>query len=194
MRGAPGAQRRGGLVSRIDVDEDSPVRFQSDRQLEPEVMPGLRYRYLIHPQGKVPAFDPERLEGTDLLRLGRQPGQAGMLQHVVEREQAPEENFRRSHPAVADVLGTQSLEDRPAEEPAHFPFLQAVFGGKPVGDRAWTNRRACQRFIRRWKQSFARVKRPPLCRQTRAIHSAFLPVQPNGCNPFSRSLRCSSTR
>ena len=58
-----------------------------------------------------------------------------MLQHVVEREEAPEENFRRSHPAVADVLGTQSLEDRPAEDPAHVPFLQAVFGGQPVGDQ-----------------------------------------------------------
>ena len=57
-----------------------------------------------------------------------------MLQHVVERDQASEENFRRSHPAVADVLGTQSLEDRPAEDPAHLPVLQAVFG-QPLGNQ-----------------------------------------------------------
>ena len=96
VSGAPGAQGRGGLVSRIGVDEDGPVRFQCDRQLEPEVLPGLPHRSRVHPQGKVPSFDPERLEGTELLRLGRQPGQAGMLQHIVERKQAREENFRRS--------------------------------------------------------------------------------------------------
>ena len=57
-----------------------------------------------------------------------------MLQHVVEYEQAPE-NFRRSHPTVADVLCAQRPEVPPAEDPAHCPLLQAVFGGKPLGDQ-----------------------------------------------------------
>ena len=58
-----------------------------------------------------------------------------MLQHVVEREQAPEKNFHRSHSAVAYVLGAQGLVDLPAKDPAHLPVLQAVFGGNPLGDQ-----------------------------------------------------------
>ncbi len=104
-------------------------------QPPPQVQVRLLHRTPIHPQGQVPSFDPERLEGTDLLRLGRQPWQAWMLQHVVERKQAPEENFQRSDPAVADVLGTQGPVDLPAEDPAHFLVLQAVLSGNPLADQ-----------------------------------------------------------
>ena len=70
VNGSPGAQCRGSLVSRIDVDEDSPVRPHCDRQLEPEVVTNLPHRPPIHPQGQMPSFDPKRLEGPDLFRFG----------------------------------------------------------------------------------------------------------------------------
>ena len=42
VRRAPGAERRRGLVSRIDVDEDGALGVQRDRQLEREVAPDLK--------------------------------------------------------------------------------------------------------------------------------------------------------
>ena len=47
------------------------------------------------------------------------PRQAGMLDHVVEREQAPHEYGGRGVAAVADVLGSDGPVDPPGEDAAH---------------------------------------------------------------------------
>ena len=74
MVGAPATQRRGGLLSGVDEDEDDPAGLQCDRKLQREVVPGLPHRSPIDPQGQESEVDAESLEGPDLLRLGRQPG------------------------------------------------------------------------------------------------------------------------
>ena len=65
------------------------------------------------------ALDPECLERGDLLGLGRQPRQIGMLKHVVEREAAAHEHGPGSGPAVADVLGAERPVEPPAEDSAY---------------------------------------------------------------------------
>ena len=74
---------------------------------------------------------PERLERANLLRLGRQPRQAGVLEHVIEREQAPQEHFIGSDPAVADVLGPERAVDPAPADPADFPAFQCLVGRQP---------------------------------------------------------------
>ena len=71
VRGTPGAERRRGLVARIDVDEDGALGVQRDREPEREVAPGVPGRSPIDSPGQESAFDAERLERPDLLRLGR---------------------------------------------------------------------------------------------------------------------------
>ena len=109
MRRAPGAERCRGRVSCIDVDEDGAVGLERDWQLEREVAPGGPGGFPVHAQGHEPAFDAESLEGADLLRLGRGPAQVRVLEHLVERKQAPHEQVLRSGPAVADVLGAERV-------------------------------------------------------------------------------------
>ena len=43
---------------------------------------------------------PSALKGQDFLRLGRQPRQAGLFEHVVKRQEAPHEYFRGRNPAA----------------------------------------------------------------------------------------------
>ena len=131
MPGAPGAERLGALVSRIDEDEDGALGVQGDRQLHREVTPGVAGRSPVDPDGQDPALDAERLERADLLRLGREPRESGVLEHVVEREQAAEQHFLRSVPAVADVLGAERAVDPASEDPAHLPALELLLGGEP---------------------------------------------------------------
>ena len=116
MIGAPGAERRVGVVSRIDEDEDGPAGLQRDRELQRKVAPGGPGGSPVHAYRQFPAFDAEGPAHRYFLRLGRKPPQAGVLQHVVEGEQAPERGFRRGRPAVADVLGGQVPVDQGADE------------------------------------------------------------------------------
>ena len=105
VRGTPGAERRRGLVARIDVDEDGALGVKRDREPERGVAPEVPGRSPVDPPGQEPALDAERLEGGHLLRLGREPRQLGMIEHVVEREEASHEHFLGGNPPVADVLG-----------------------------------------------------------------------------------------
>ena len=75
--------------------------------LEREVAPGVPGGSAVEARGQQLALDPEGLERGDLLVLGRQPRQAGMLDHVVEREQAAHEHVGGRRAAVADVLGSE---------------------------------------------------------------------------------------
>ena len=164
--------------------------FQCDRQLQREVAPGLPHRPPIAPQGQMPSFDAQVLEGAHLLRLGRQPRQAGMLDHVVEREQTPEENFPRGHPAVADVFGAQCLVDPPAEDAAHFLVFQSILGGEPFADQGLDESKGLPAAHLEIEGKLrARLKTPSPCRQARAIHSASGPVQPKGSSAVSRPWR-----
>ena len=55
MRRAPGAERRRGLVARIDVDEDDALVVQRDRQPERKVAPEVPCRSPVNPPGQEPA-------------------------------------------------------------------------------------------------------------------------------------------
>ena len=51
---------------------------------------------------------PSASNAPDLLRLGRQPGQAGILEHAVERNEATHEHFRGGDPAAASVCARRA--------------------------------------------------------------------------------------
>ena len=53
--------------------------------LEREIAPGVASGSAVEPRGQDPALDTERLECANLLRLGGEPRQAGVLEHVIER-------------------------------------------------------------------------------------------------------------
>ena len=84
-------------------------------------------------------FDAEGLERGDFLGFGGQPRQAGMLDHVVEREQAPHEYGGRGVAAVADVLGSDGPVDPPGEDAAHAADPpdagHGVLGGQALRDQ-----------------------------------------------------------
>ena len=42
-----------------------------------------------------------------------------MIKHIVEREEAPHEHFRRGDPAAADVFGAESPVDVAPVDPTH---------------------------------------------------------------------------
>ena len=63
MRGTPGAERRRGLVARIDVDEHGALGVKRDGEPEREVAPEVPGRSPVDPPGQEPALDAERLEG-----------------------------------------------------------------------------------------------------------------------------------
>jgi len=73
----------------IGVDEDGALRVQRDGQPEREEAPEAPERAPVDPLGKKLPLDPERLEDGHPVGFGGQPRQAGMFEHVVEREQAP---------------------------------------------------------------------------------------------------------
>ena len=75
----------------------------------------------VHPDGQRCGFDPERLERSDLLVLRGKPGQTRVLDHIVEREQAPHEHAGRRRAAVADVLGSERAIEAPCVDPASTP-------------------------------------------------------------------------
>lgn len=104
-------------------------------QLEREVAPGVSHRPPVHSLGKLAARDAEMLEATHLLGLGGQPGHLRVLQHVVQREQATDQDLRRGDPPVADVLSAQRPVETPAEDPAHLSAFDGVLGDRPLPDQ-----------------------------------------------------------
>ena len=72
-----------------------------------EVAPGVAADSPVEPGGQEPAPYAERLERRDFLPFGWKPRQVGMLDHVVEREEAAHGHLGRGGPAVADVLGAE---------------------------------------------------------------------------------------
>ncbi len=71
MRRAPGAERFGALVSRIDEDEDGALDVQHDRQLDRGVAPGVPGGAPVHPEGQDPVLAAERLQPPEPGQLGR---------------------------------------------------------------------------------------------------------------------------
>ena len=108
---APGAECRRCLVARIDVDENGAPGVKRDREPEREVAPEVPGRSPVDPLGQERVLDAERLEGGHLLRLGREPRQAGMIKHIVEREQAPHQHFRGGDPARVDSAHSTDAVD-----------------------------------------------------------------------------------
>ena len=93
--------------------------------------PELREVHLRDPDGQKRAADAERLERAHPLRLGREPGPARMLDHVVEREQAAHHHLGRGDPAVADVLGTERPVDPARADPADLQVPDRLLGHQP---------------------------------------------------------------
>ena len=66
-------------------------------------------------------------------------GKAGMIKHIVEREQAPHEYGGRGVAAVADVLGSDGPVDPPGEDAAHAADPPdagpGVLGGQALRDQ-----------------------------------------------------------
>ena len=100
--------------------------------------PGVPGCSPIDSLGQQSTFDAERLERPNLFRLGRQPRQVGMLEHVIEREEAPHEHFRRGDPAAADVFGAESPVDVAPVDPTHAAdagdAAHVLFGGHALCD------------------------------------------------------------
>ena len=101
--------------------------------LDREIAPGVPGGSPVEPRGQESALDAERLERANLLRLGGEPRQAGVLEHVIEREQAPQEHFIGSGPAVADVLGAERpVDPAPAYRSKHWRSLRPRPRPKPT--------------------------------------------------------------
>ena len=107
------------------------ARLRARPAVKREIAPGVASGSAVDPDGQEPALDAERLECANLLRLGGEPRQAGVLEHVVEREQAPQEHFIGSGPAVAEVLGAERAVDPAPADPADFPAFQCLVGCQP---------------------------------------------------------------
>ena len=104
MRRTPGTECRRGLAARIGVDGRRHARRPARRQFEREAAGGGSPATPSEdPLGQEPSLDSERLEGGNLLGLGRQPRQVRMPEHVVELEEAPHEEFRGRDPGAAVV-------------------------------------------------------------------------------------------
>ena len=76
-------------MARIDVDEDGALGVKRDREPEREVAPEVPGRSPVDPPGLgACARRCSASKDGHLLRLGREPRQLGMIEHVVEREEA----------------------------------------------------------------------------------------------------------
>ena len=73
----------------------------------------------------------ERLERAHLLRLGREPRQPRMLDHVVEREQAAHGHLGRGDPPGADAFDAQRPVDAACADPADLQVSDHLLGGEP---------------------------------------------------------------
>ena len=127
----PRMERGRGVVAGIGVDEHGTAGVQRHGHPAREVAPRAASRAPVDPDGHQGAIDAERLEGAHLLRLGREPGQARMLDHVVERKQAANDHLGRGDPAVADVLGTERPVDPPRADPADLQAPDRLLGRQP---------------------------------------------------------------
>lgn len=78
---------------RVRHAEHGTLGVQRDRQPKREVAPEAPRRSTVAPLGQNPALDAKRLEGGHLLRFGREPRQAGMVEHVVEREEPSQQHL-----------------------------------------------------------------------------------------------------
>ena len=118
------------LFAALDVATGEVVHECLPRHREPEreVAPEVPGRSPVDPPGQEPVLDAERLEGGHLLRRGREPKQLGMIEHVVEREEASHEHFRGGDPAPASVLGAERTVDPTPVDPAH---------AADAGDAGW---------------------------------------------------------
>ena len=96
-----------GSHARVDVDEDGPVRLDSHRQPEGEILDPPPGAANIDPARQQVRFDPELLEAVHLLLLGSQPGHLRMIEHGIKGKQAPPGDFRGSLPAVTQVVDRQ---------------------------------------------------------------------------------------
>ena len=93
----------------------------------------------VDPDWQQRAFHAERVERGDLLLLRGQPRQVGVLDHVVEREEAPDEHGGGRGAAVADVLRAERPVELPGVDPAHAPdsadAWHGLLGGEPLRDQ-----------------------------------------------------------
>ena len=128
----PRMERRRGVVAGIGVDEHGAAGVQRHGHPAREVPPHAPGRAPVDPDGQQGAVDAERLERVHLLRLGREPGQARMLDHVVEREQAANDHLGRGDPAVADFFGTERPVDAARADPADFQAPDRLLGHQPL--------------------------------------------------------------
>ena len=124
-------------MARIDVDEDGALGVKRDREPEREVASEVPGHSPVDPPGQELALDAERLEGGHLLRLGREPRQLGMIEHVVEREEATHEHFLGGNPAPASVPGAERTVDAAPVDPAYAAdagdAVWILFDGLPHG-------------------------------------------------------------
>ena len=112
---APVIELTSGSHARVDVDEDGPLRLNSHRQAEGEILDPPPGAAGIDPSGQQARSDPELLEAGDLLLLGPQPGHLLIIEHDIKRKQAPPGDFRRSLPAVTQVRDLQQPVDLSGE-------------------------------------------------------------------------------
>ena len=110
VRRTPRAERRHGLVARIDVDEDGAVGVQRDRQLLREVAPGAAGHSPVEPRGKQCP--------------GGGPGRLDLAAHV-ERRELEEEPFPQLVP-VLEGGRPQLLVHRVRPEPRVPPLGQPL--------------------------------------------------------------------
>ena len=118
---APVIELASGSHSRVDVDEDGPVRLNSHWQPEGEILDPPPGAAGIDPAGQQVRSDPELLEAGDLLLLGPQPGHLRMIEHDIKRKQAPPCYFRRGLPGVTQVGDLQEPVDLSGEKVADAP-------------------------------------------------------------------------
>ena len=84
-------------------------------------------------------IDPELPAVADFLLPGGKPGQLGMLEHIVERQQPPQEHVLAGRPAVAHVGDADRLVEPAAADPDQPGFAadgrDGLFDGHPGGEK-----------------------------------------------------------
>ena len=151
---APGAERLGALVSRIDEDEDGPLGVQGDRQLDREAGVSLR-KYLWYNDLVIPSevrgitWCVRRLKSCFPLGLRQKPERSGRSEAPIPPPQRPSERRsqvpRRRESAVRAVSRPREAERRLSEAVrADFSAL-----GDPVKTRGdWQRRGTDPRLVR----------------------------------------------
>ena len=125
--GSPGREPLEGSLFRVAVDEGRLVRPAGDGHPGVEEPADPTGRSTVEAVGQQSGVDAQLPTVADFFRLGGKPGEGGMLQDVVERQQPAQEQGLADGSSVVQAGGADGLVERAAADPDQSGF--GVDGG-----------------------------------------------------------------